>query len=470
MGIAVSGWRLARAVAIAGQELHHRVLGVVSGTGLQIAMVGRLQRGEQETIDALREFNPRIAEEIMNDYPVRGIGEKHKFPAKPEALVIGNSRLKGKITRLAMAAAYVEVTLAKKGHSGEIGMNLLEKVQLPHLPTVLGAMMAGVDYLLVGAGIPHQFPQVLENFAHGLPASYSIDVAGADQKHIMTLDPREYVPDGVELQRPKFFPVVSSHVLAMRLARMKGVDGFIVEGPTAGGHNAPARGKELDEIGQPIYTDKDAPDLRKIAELGLPFWLAGGTVDKLSDAQKRGAAGVQVGSAFALCEESGMRKDIASRIRAGIADDSLRVITSAVASPSGYPFQVVQLPDTLSQKEVYERRERNCRLGGLVQAFVKAYGSDGAVERIGFRCPAEPVNVYIRKGGRESDAEGAVCLCNGLASTVGLANDNEPPIATLGKEFADLKPLIENAPNGSYTAADVVHHVFAGKCTVSPQG
>lgn len=108
-------------------------------------------------------------------------------------------------------------------------------------------------------------------------------------------------------------------------------------------------------------------------------------------------------------------------------------------------------------------RRRVCSLGGLAQAFVAAYGQDGTAERIGFRCPAEPVDAYVKKGGPENETKGAVCLCNGLAATVGLASGNEPPIATLGKEFADLKPIIQNAPNGSYTAADVVHHVFAIK-------
>ena len=56
------------------------------------------------------------------------------------------------------------------------------------------------------------------------------------------------------------------------------VDGFVVEGPTAGGHNAPPRGKApLSEAGEPVYGERDEVDLRKLKELGVPFGLPAGT-------------------------------------------------------------------------------------------------------------------------------------------------------------------------------------------------
>ena len=82
------------------------------------------------------------------------------------------------------------------------------------------------------------------------------------------------------LPRPKFLPIISANSLATSLARKSTgrIDGFVVEGPTAGGHNAPPRGAmQLDESGQPVYGERDAVNLEKLAELGLPFWLAGGT-------------------------------------------------------------------------------------------------------------------------------------------------------------------------------------------------
>ena len=42
-----------------------------------------------------------------------------------------------------------------------------------------------------------------------------------------------------------------------------------------------------------------------IVGLGLPFWLAGGygSAEKLKEALAEGAAGIQVGTAFAFCDE-----------------------------------------------------------------------------------------------------------------------------------------------------------------------
>ena len=55
------------------------------------------------------------------------------------------------------------------------------------------------------------------------------------------------------------------------------IDGFVIEGPTAGGHNAPPRGEpRFNPLGEPLYGERDVVDLAKLVELGLPFWLAGG--------------------------------------------------------------------------------------------------------------------------------------------------------------------------------------------------
>ncbi|MFE5539248.1 hypothetical protein [Streptomyces sp. NPDC056492] len=60
----------------------------------------------------------------------------------------------------------------------------------------------------------------------------------------------------------------------------------------------------LDGAGEPVYGPRDRPDLARMAALGLPFWLAGGQAspEAVAAARAAGAAGVQIGSAFALCE------------------------------------------------------------------------------------------------------------------------------------------------------------------------
>src|SRR3546814_6519279 len=173
-------------------------------------------------------------------------------------------------------------------------------------------------------------------------------------------------------------------------------DGFVVEGATAGGHNAPPRGKrQLDGRGAPIYGARDEVDLAKMAAAGLPFWLAGGYADpvKVRGALSVGAAGVQVGTAFALCDESGLRDDLREDAIRRAPAGQLEIRTDPRASPSGFPFKVATLPGTVSDDDVYEQRRRVCDLGYLRTSYRKPDGS------VGYRCPSEPVESYVAQGG-----------------------------------------------------------------------
>lgn len=452
MGFSISDWRLAKAVAVAGEKLGEKALGVISGIGLTGIMTDRLQNRDPDTQRALRAFDPAIGEKIIAKYSKLLEGNARKIlPPKPEILVTGSEEKKAELTGLAVAAAFTEVWLAKEGHSNPIGMNVLEKMQLMHLPTLLGAMMAGVDYVLMGAGIPKEIPKVLTDFANGLPATYSLDIAKIKEKHLMTLDPKLFTKK--ELKKPKFFVIISHHILAKLLADR--VDGFVVEGPLAGGHNAPARDKEIDRNGEPIYGDKDKPDLEIIKGMGKPFYLAGAYADGLKRAQALGATGIQVGTLFALSNESGMRNDLKEKSRREVASSTLTVYTDPVLSPTGFPFCVAQLPGTLSDKKLNQENDehRACTHGYLAQAFQDAEG------KIGFKCPAEPVDAYVRKGGKKEDTEGRTCLCVGLFAAAGHA-DNKTPIVTLGKELGAVKKVIDNKEGGNYSAEDALRFVF----------
>jgi len=468
MGVGVSDWKLARAVAESGERLERPVLGVVSGTGLAITMVNRLRQGDPNTKRALEAFCvPETAQEVLDKHWLN-VGRSFRSSPKPEVLVNGRDERKAETVRLIVLANFVEVWLAKEGHDNPIGINYLEKVQLPRLPEMFGAMLGGVDYVLMGAGIPNQVPEVLDKFQDYKEASYRIDVSGSD-RYVMSFDPKTVIPEKSrkDLKRPQFLAIVAHHALAQVLAHKATgeVNGFVVEGPSAGGHNAPARDKALNERGEPIYGQRDRPDLAKIRDLGKPFWLAGGyaSSERLEEAKRSGAAGIQVGSAFALCDQSGLREDIKQELRRQRFAGDLQVLANPVVSPSGFPFQVVQIEGSLSDRAVYERRRRDCSIGYLVEAYKTKRG------RIGFRCPAEPIAAYLRKGGRLEATEGRVCLCNGLAAAARDGQRSDKPdeafIATLGREGWFVHELMPDA-NGSYSAEDVINFIFSSR-TVS---
>ncbi|MHB1065014.1 MAG: nitronate monooxygenase [Georgenia sp.] len=458
MGVAVSSWRLARAVARTGQ------LGVVSGTALDVVIARRLQDGDAggHIRRALDHFPvPAIAERILGRY-FRPAGRPAGRPYAPVPKL--NIRPSANALELAVAANFAEVWLAKEGHDGRVGINFLEKIQLATPSAAYGAMLAGVDYVLMGAGIPTEIPRLLDTLARHERGSLSLQVEGATTKYRVGIDPRTLTgTDLPPLHRPRFLAIISAHILATHLAREDATrpDGFVVEGPTAGGHNAPPRGRlVLDDDGQPVFGPRDEADLTKIAAVGLPFWLAGGrsTPEDVRHARSVGAAGVQVGSLFALSAESGLAPDLREEMLTALVEDRLEVRTDPLASPTGFPFKVVSLPGTLSDDAVYAARPRLCDVSHLRTPFERAPGS------VGYRCPAEPVEVYVEKGGDPADTVGRQCLCNALLADVGLAQTRrdgytEDALLTLGAETAGLTRLLAKHPEG-WSARDVVEHLL----------
>src|SRR5659263_7449 len=211
MGVAVSSWRLASAIAGAGQ------LGVVSGTALDVVLARRLQDGDRDG-SARRALAAFPAAAVAARAVARYFQADGRAPGTPYRPV---PRLAVHQTpaaqELAILANFAEVWLAKEGHDGLVGVNYLD------------------PRAVLGTDLPL-------------------------------------------LHRPMFLAIISAHALAAYLARDEHIrpDGFVVEGPVAGGHNAPPRGQlVLDELGQPVFGPRDDADVGKIAAIGLPFWLAG---------------------------------------------------------------------------------------------------------------------------------------------------------------------------------------------------
>jgi nitronate monooxygenase len=458
MGAGVSSWRLAQAVSRLGQ------LGVVSGTGLDQMLARRLQDGDPEghVRRALAHFPlRRLAHRILDEYYVPG-GRAPETPYRS----VGMHTLEGRPWPQAMciAANFVEVFLAREGHDNPVGINYLEKIQLPHLASLYGAMLAGVSVVIMGAGIPLEIPGAVLALAAHQPASYPIYVSGAPagQAFRTSFDPAAFREegDGLDALRvPDFLPIVSSVTLATVMTRRATgpVSGFVIEGPLAGGHNAPPRGAlSLTSDGQPVYGPRDEVDLGAIRKLGLPFWLGGsyGSPERLREARAEGAAGVQVGTAFALCVESGLTPEFRHLLlRKALAGDA-RVFTDPVASPTGFPFQVAELAGTLSDADVYLRRQRTCDLGFLREPYLREDGT------VGYRCPAEPEAAFTAKGGKSDDALGRKCLCNALTANIGipqrLADGTvELALITLGDDVANIGRFC-TPDRLDFTAADVV--------------
>lgn len=459
MGIGVSNWNLAKEVSSSGQ------LGVISGVSLDSILGRRLQDGDPggHMRRALKAFPFQdTARRILDRYFIPGGRNNKPYIQLPFFTVKNNDSL----DELTVAANFVETWLAKEGHNGEVGVNYLAKVQLPTLSSIYGALLAGIDYVIMGAGIPLEIPGVLKTLSENKKTTLKLNVENAEKadSFLSGFDPARLFGNKLpSLKMPRFMPIVSSNFLATLMSRKASgpIDGLIIETHQAGGHNAPPRGKMIfDETGEPVYGDRDAVDTEKLKEIGLPFWMAGsyGNPEGFRAALKAGAAGVQVGSAFALCKESGIFPDLKKKVLAAIKKGDSSVFTDAEASPTGFPFKVLKLKDTIGDLNVLEMRKKVCNLGYLRDLYKKADGS------IGYRCSAEKQESYVDKGGDPDKAAGKRrCLCNALLATVGLPGttaegEQEKSLVTLGSHMDSLKKLVQEKMD--FSARDVISYIL----------
>ena len=500
----VSNWRLARAVAM---EQPGITAGTVSGTALDIVYVRLLQLGDPggHVRRALAAFDAQFAvaigRKIIDHYFIEGgkapsarfkNAPKHMArlpngsdilpaPLQPSASGIHAPvalTMELETVELLIASGFAEVWLARQGHAGKVFINFLHKVELPLIYTMYGAMLAGVDGVIVGAGNPDGLPAVCSRLAQhaAVTSELSVLYRESGENFQLTFDPSQVAGGRLAqkpLARPAFLAIVSLENLVQALAQSQtgAPDGFIIEHHTAGGHNAGPQGPlKKDEKGQPIYGPEDEPDLQAIRQVGLPFWLAGGygSREKLAQALAAGATGVQAGSIFALSEESGIKAAYRSAILAELkkeTDDSGLVLTT-LFSPTGFPFKVVQLDGTLADEAVYTSRMRVCDIGLLQQRGLSKPAGDGS-RRLFQRCPAAPLDDFVSKRGLPLNTTDRRCLCNGLLACVGLGQTGlqngeqmeEPAIVTLGNHLDGIRRLSRNGQT-PYWVHDVVNDIL----------
>jgi len=502
MGARISSWKLARAVSSRGE------LGITSGVAMDVILARELQIGDPEGIwrRALAAFPDQdMAQRILDKFYIpEGKSADKPFKSLPMWTIDAPQSL----LEMTVVANFCEIWLAKHNddstptNHGHVGINCLTKIQLPNVPSLYGAMLAECDYVIMGAGIPMEIPGILDDLAAQKDIRYSIHTDGAeadDERVQQNFSPKAFWEAAgkpemavAPIKRPNFVPIVSSVLLAQSMLKRargagptKGIQGFVIEMPTAGGHNAPPRGFRYDPVakshslalnerGEPMYGEKDAVDLNKFkkAVKGLPFWLAGSyaRADKFCDVVDVGGHGVQVGTLFALSDESGMADHTRQRVLGDLAaKGKLSVYTDPVASPTGFPFKVLELEGTLSDKANYDQRPRVCNLGYLRTPYMKEDGE------VGYRCAAEPVKDWVRKGGEVEATIGRKCLCNGLMADAGVPQLSpfkkegeserylEEVLVTMGDDVNAAASFMKQDENGrwGYSATAVVDYLVS---------
>jgi NAD(P)H-dependent flavin oxidoreductase YrpB (nitropropane dioxygenase family) len=204
---------------------------VISGTGIDVVMIRTLQKGDPngDVRRALATFpDQHMAQRILDKYYIPG-GKDATQPFRP--LPMWTVDPPQTLLEVTVAANYCEVWLAKHNQDGTptgglVGINRLTKVQLPTIASLYGAMLADVDYVIMGAGIPLQVPGVLDDLANNHDTTFPVEVQGLDEQFAIKFSPKEFWKAAgkpylaeIKLKRPDFVPIVSSVVLAQSMLK-----------------------------------------------------------------------------------------------------------------------------------------------------------------------------------------------------------------------------------------------------------
>jgi len=284
-------------------------------------------------------------------------------------------------------AAYEEISLSRvKG--GFVGINIMMALVRDYSDSVKGALDAGADAIISGAGLPL-----------GLPA----------------------------IQPPKdtaLVPIVSSaralDIICKKWEKLGyRPDAVVLEGPLAGGH----LGFRIDQV------DLDANRLENLLppvkdramKCGdFPVIVAGGIYshDDINKFMGMGADGVQMGTRFLATEESSATEAYKQAVIGAKEVDI--VVAHRPGSPCGLPFRVIK-QSPMYQSSLEARRTPKCDKG-----YVLLKDAEGNFTI----CPAK------------EDNKNYFCICNGLLSSSGYNSDKEEPLYTVGTNAARVDRIV----------------------------
>ena len=280
-----------------------------------------------------------------------------------------------------------EVSAAKAG-GGYAGINIMVALQRDYEASVRGAIDAGADAIVSGAGLPLALPAI--------------------QK------PRDTA----------LIPIVSSaralDLICRRWERHHyRPDAVVLEGPLAGGH----LGFRADQLDLEENTlERLLPPVKEVAQAhgDFPVIVAGGiyTHEDIRRFLALGADGVQMGTRFLATDESSASADYKQAVVRARTEDIL--VANDPGSPCGLPFRVLR-ESLMYRSALARRRPPKCDKGYVLGKDAKGRYT---------RCLAKEDNEHF------------FCICNGLCSAAGYGADKEEPLYTAGTSAARVDHVL----------------------------
>jgi nitronate monooxygenase len=284
-------------------------------------------------------------------------------------------------------AAYEEVSLSKiKG--GVVGINIMGALARDFNESVRGALDAGADVIISGAGLPLNLPAIQP----------PMDTA--------------------------LIPIVSSaralEIICKKWSKLSyQPDAVVLEGPLAGGH----LGFRIDQIDlEPNKLENLLPPVKDMARKfgDFPVIVAGGiyTHHDIRRFMDMGADGVQMGTRFLATHESSASDAYKEAVIAATADDI--VVAHRPGSPCGLPFRVIK------QSPMYVSALKQLRKPKCDKGYVLMKDTDGKFTI----CPAK------------EDNKDYFCICNGLLSSAGYNPSEEEELYTVGTNACRIDKIL----------------------------
>lgn len=285
------------------------------------------------------------------------------------------------------AAAHEEVSLSKvKG--GFTGINIMMALMRDFTDSVKGALDAGADAIISGAGLPLNLPAI---------------------------------------QPPKetaLIPIVSSaRALDIIVKKWEKLgyrpDAVVLEGPLAGGH----LGFRIDQV--ELECNKLENLLPPVKDMAMkygniPVIVAGGiyTHSDIMKFMNMGADGVQMGTRFLATEESSATDAYKQAVILAREEDI--IVAHRPGSPCGLPFRVIR------QSPMYVSSLQRKRTPKCDKGYVLMKDADGKFTI----CPAK------------QDNENYFCICNGLLSSGGYNTEKEEALYTVGSNASRVDKIV----------------------------
>ena len=284
-------------------------------------------------------------------------------------------------------AVYEEISLSKI-QNGFAGINIMAALVRDYSDSVKGAIDAGADAIISGAGLPLNLPAI-------------------------------HPPKETAL-----IPIVSSaralDIICKKWEKLGyRPDAVVLEGPLAGGH----LGFRIDQV--ELESNKLENLLPQVKEMALkcgdfPVVVAGGiyTHEDIARFMSMGADGVQMGTRFLATEESSANEAYKQAVVQAREEDI--IVAHRPGSPCGLPFRVIK------QSPMYASSLKRLRKPKCDKGYVLMKDAEGKFTV----CPAK------------QDNENFFCICNGLLSSGGYNSDQEEALYTVGSNAHRINKII----------------------------